>query len=89
MFELDIEMLKEQGLQLVDSAKKTAQDLADKGKNKLDLLNQQARLSKAQRQLGALVYSLHKAGEENPPWSRSISTPWPRSRRLLRRSRPT
>ena len=66
MFELDIEMLKEQGLQLVDSAKKTAQDLADKGKNKLELLNQQARLSKAQRQLGALVYSLHKAGEENP-----------------------
>ena len=66
MFELDIELLKEQGLQLVDSAKKTAQDLADKGKNKLDLLNQQARLSKAQRQLGALVYSLHKAGEENP-----------------------
>ena len=29
MFELDIEMLKEQGLQLVDSAKRTAQDLAD------------------------------------------------------------
>ena len=26
-------MLKEQGLQLVDTAKKTAQDLADKGKN--------------------------------------------------------
>ena len=67
MFELDIEMLKEQGLQLVDSAKKTAQDLADKGKNKLDLLNQQARLSKAQRQLGALVYSLAKGNEENQP----------------------
>lgn len=67
MFELDIEMLKEQGLQLVDSAKKTAQELADKGKNQLDLINQQARLSKAQRQLGALVYSLHKAGEENQP----------------------
>ena len=60
-------MLKEQGLQLVDTAKKTAQDLADKGKNQLDLMNQQARLSKAQRQLGALVYSLHKAGEENQP----------------------
>ena len=66
MFELDIDMLKEQGLQLVDTAKKTAQDLAAQGKNKLELLNQQARLSKAQRQLGALVYSLHKAGEENP-----------------------
>ena len=67
MFELDIEMLKEQGLQLVDNAKKTAQDLADKGKNQLYLMNQQARLSRAQRQLGALVYSLHKAGEENQP----------------------
>ena len=67
MFELDIDMLKEQGLQLVDNAKKTAQDLADKGKNQLDLMNQQARLSRAQRQLGALVYSLHKAGEENQP----------------------
>ena len=67
MFELDIDMLKEQGRQIVDKAKKTAQDLADKGKNQLDLMNQQARLSKAQRQLGALVYSLHKAGEENQP----------------------
>ncbi len=67
MFELDIEMLKEQGMQLVDTAKKTALDIADKGKNQIDLLNQQARLSKAQRQLGALVYSLHKTGEENQP----------------------
>lgn len=67
MFEIDMEMLKEQGLQFVDIAKKAAQELADKGKNQLELLNQQARLSKAQRQLGALVYSLHKAGEENQP----------------------
>ena len=67
MFEIDIEQLKEQGIQLVDTAKKTAMDLADKGKNQLELINQQARLSKAQRQLGALVYSLHKSGEENQP----------------------
>ena len=67
MFEIDMEMLKEQGLQFVDTAKKAAQELADKGKNQLELLNQQARLSKAQRQLGELVYSLHKAGEENQP----------------------
>ena len=67
MFELDIDLLKEQGLQLVDSAKKTALDLAGKGKTQLDLVSQQARLSKAQRQLGALVYSLHKSGEENQP----------------------
>ena len=76
MFELDIDMLKEQGIQLFDTAKKTAQDIADKGKNQLELLNQQARLSKAQRQLGALVYSLHKAGEENQPWLINTSTPW-------------
>ena len=31
MFELDIEMLKEQGLQLVESAKMTAQELSDYG----------------------------------------------------------
>lgn len=67
MFELDMEMLKEQGMQLVDSAKKTAQDLAGKGKNQFDLISQQAKLSKAQRQLGALVYELSKAGEENKP----------------------
>lgn len=67
MFELDFDMLKEQGLQLVDTAKKTAVDLAGKGKVQLELVNQQARLTKAQRQLGALVYSLHKSGEENQP----------------------
>ena len=38
MFELDIDMLKEQGIQLFDTAKKTAQDIADKGKNQLELL---------------------------------------------------
>ena len=62
MFELDIEMLKEQGLQLVDSAKKTAQDLADKGKNKLDLLNQQARLS-------TCVVRQRSARSARPKWT--------------------
>ena len=81
MFELDIDMLKEQGMQLFDTAKKTAQDIADKGKNQLELLNQQARLSKAQRQLGALVYSLHKRARKTSPWLINISTPWPRSKR--------
>ena len=60
-FELDFDKIKEQSMQFVDVAKKTAMDLADKGKN------QQTQLSKAQRQLGALVYSLHKSGEENQP----------------------
>lgn len=67
MFELDIDKIKEQSLQIVDLAKKTALDLADKGKNQLELINHQTQLSKAQRQLGALVYSLHTTGEENQP----------------------
>lgn len=67
MFELDINKIKEQGMQIVDTACRTAADLADKGKNQLDLAAQQRSMSKAQRQLGALIYSLHKAGEENQP----------------------
>lgn len=66
-FELDFDKIKEQSMQFVEVAKKTAMDLADKGKNQLDLVNQQTQLSKAQRQLGALVYTLHKSGEENQP----------------------
>ena len=57
MFELDINKIKEQSMQFVDTAYKAAMDIADKGNNQLDLACQ----------LGALVYSLHKAEEENQP----------------------
>ena len=67
MFELDINKIKEQSMQFVDTAYKAAMDIADKGKNQLDLASQQNRLAKAQRQLGALVYSLAKGKEENQP----------------------
>ena len=67
MFELDINKIKEQSMQFVDTAYKAAMDIADKGKNQLDLASQQNRLAKAQRQLGALVYSLAKGNEENQP----------------------
>lgn len=67
MFELDINKIKEQSMQFVDTAYKAAMDIADKGKNQLELASQQNRLAKAQRQLGALVYSLHKADEQNQP----------------------
>lgn len=67
MFELDINKIKEQGMQFVDTARKAALDIADKGKNQLDLASQQSQLAKAERQLGALIYSLHKAGEQNEP----------------------
>ena len=88
MFELDIEMLKEQGLQLMDSAKKTAQDLADKGKNKLDLLNQQARLSRHSASWARWSTACIRPARRILLWLRSISTLLPRSRRPLRTSRP-
>lgn len=65
--EFDFARLKEQGMGLAGKAKKTASDLANKGKEQVQLMDLQAKLSKAQRQLGALVYSLAKAGEENQP----------------------
>lgn len=67
MFELDLNKIKEQSMQFVDTARKAAMDIADKGKNQLDLAGQQNQLAKAERQLGALVYSLYKAGEHNEP----------------------
>lgn len=65
--EFDFDRLKEQGLELAGRAKKTAQEIADKGRGQLQLVELQAKLTKSQRQLGALVYSLAKAGETNQP----------------------
>lgn len=62
---IDVDKILETGAKVVDSAKKTAVELAQKGKKQVDLLDAQAKKSKAERQLGALVYSLAKNGEEN------------------------
>lgn len=43
----------------------TAEALADAGKTQAKLIDAQNKLGKAERQLGALVYSLAKAGESN------------------------
>ena len=44
-----------------------ASDLTEKGKTQARILSNQAKISRAQRQLGALVYSLAKGNEENQP----------------------
>ena len=44
-----------------------ASDLTEKGKTQAKILSNQAKVNKAQRQLGALVYSLAKGNEENQP----------------------
>ena len=63
----DFDKLIQKGTEMADAVKSTAVDLAEKGKKQVDLVSEQAKLAKAQRQLGALVYSLAKNGEENQP----------------------
>ncbi len=48
-----------------DAAVKTTGDLASKGKKQVDRITLENKLSRAQRQLGALVYALDKNGETN------------------------
>lgn len=63
---IDLDRLLESGAKVVDSAKKTASDLAKQGKRQADLLAAQSKLARSQRQLGILVYNLARNGEENP-----------------------
>lgn len=63
----DLNNLLKTGGELAQAAKGTAADLAQRGKRQLDLTAAQNRLAKAQRQLGALVYSLERTGEQNQP----------------------
>ncbi len=63
---IDLDKLMESGAKVVDSAKKTASELARQGKRQADLLAAQSKLARSQRQLGILVYNLARSGEENP-----------------------
>ena len=51
----------------VEMGVSVANDLTEKGMTQAKILSNQAKISKAQRQLGALVYSLAKGNEENQP----------------------
>lgn len=64
---MDFNKLKNLALGYVEKGVDAAKDLTEKGKAEAQILNNQAKLAKAQRQLGALVYSLAKGGEENQP----------------------
>ena len=57
---MDFNKIKEMGLEYAEKGKNAALDLAEKGRT-------QAKIVNAQRQLGALVYSLAKGNEENQP----------------------
>ncbi len=64
---MDFNKIKALGLEYAEKGKNAAMDLAEKGKTQALLVNEQGKLLKAQRQLGALVYSLAKGKEENQP----------------------
>ena len=64
---MDFNKLKELGKDYVEKGKAAALNLTERGVTEAKILNNQAKLAKAQRQLGALVYSLAKGGEENQP----------------------
>lgn len=66
-FEFDFDKIKAAGIQYAEKGVDLANDLADRAQKKAQLLNDQNKLSKAQRELGALVYSLAKNGENNQP----------------------
>ena len=64
---MDFNTLKAMGLEYAEKGKNAAMDLAERGKTQAKIVNEQTKLVKAQRQLGALVYSLAKGNEENQP----------------------
>ena len=64
---MDLNRIKEMGLEYAEKGRSAAMDLAEMGKTQAKIVNEQAKLFKAQRQLGALVYSLAKGNEENQP----------------------
>mgnify|MGYP003376005387 CR=1 FL=1 len=62
---MDWNKLKQAGAQVADSAVRTAGTLYEKGKKEAKLVALDSKLGRAQRELGALVYSLRRTGEEN------------------------
>ena len=64
---MDFNKIKEMGLEYAEKGKNAALDLAEKGRTQAKIVNAQGKLYRAQRQLGALVYSLAKGNEENQP----------------------
>ena len=64
---MDFNKIKEMGLEYAEKGKNAALDLAETARTQAKIVTAQGKLYKAQRQLGALVYSLAKGNEENQP----------------------
>ena len=66
-FDFDLDKLKATGKEYMEKGADLANDLAERAVRETRILNDQNKLAKAQRELGALVYSLAKRGESNQP----------------------
>ncbi len=64
---MDFDKIKAAGLEYAEKGRNAMLDLTEKAKTEAKILNDQNKLAKAQRELGALVYSLAKSGESNQP----------------------
>ena len=62
---MDFNKIKEMGLEYAEKGRNAAMDLAERGRTQAKIVSEQTKLARAQRQLGALVYSLAKGNEEN------------------------
>lgn len=60
-----LDNLLESSAKVADQVAAKAGEYIDKGKGKIDEMSIKNELSKAQRELGVLVYTLHKSGQEN------------------------
>ena len=99
---MDFNKIKEMGLEYAEKGRNAAMDLAERGRTQAKIVSEQTKLARAQRQLGALVYSLAKGNEENQPLVdkyiemissicllyTSPSPPWKRTKSLTRTKRP-
>ena len=91
---MDFNKIKEMGLEYAEKGRNAAMDLAERGRTQAKIVSEQTKLARAQRQLGALVYSLAKGNEENQPLVdkyiemigsieanlNALREPWPRCR---------
>lgn len=57
--------LLESSAKVADKVAKVTGEYIDKGKEKINEISLENELGKAHKQLGALVYALHKSGESN------------------------
>ena len=60
---MDFNKIKEMGLEYAEKGRNAAMDLAERGRTQAKIVSEQTKLARAQRQLGALVYSLAKGNE--------------------------